>query len=43
MLRGFWLKIVKLLKFPLSQIPKKDLDTKKTAPNIDRFPNVPVP
>ena len=34
-LRGFRVKIVKFLSFFCLSIPKRDLDTKKTTPNIE--------
>ena len=37
-LRGFRLKIVNFLSFFCLSIPKRDLDTKKTTPNIEVWP-----
>ena len=36
--RGFQVKIVNFLSFFCLSIPKRDLDTKKTAPNIEVWP-----
>ena len=37
-LRGFLVKIANFSSFFSSSIPKRDLDTKKTTPNIDIWP-----
>ena len=37
-LRGFRVKIVNFLSFFCLSIPKRDLDTKKTTPNIEVWP-----
>ena len=37
-LRGFWVKIANLSSFLCPSIPKRDLDTKKTTPNIEVWP-----
>ena len=35
---GFWVKIANLSSFLCPSIPKRDLDTKKTTPNIEVWP-----
>ena len=35
---GFWVKIAKFSSFFCPSIPKKDLDTKKTTPNKEGWP-----
>ena len=37
-LRGFWVKIANFSSFFCPSIPKGDLDTKKTTPNIEVWP-----
>lgn len=36
--QGFWVKIVNILSFFCLSILKRDLDTKKTTPNIEVYP-----
>jgi len=37
-IQGFWVKIANLLSFFYLTIPKRDLEKKKTLPNIEAFP-----
>ena len=37
-IQGFRVKIVIVFEFPLFSIPKRDLNIKKTAPNIEICP-----
>ena len=38
LLRGFWVKIVKVLTLFCLPIPKRDLNTKKTTPSTEVCP-----